>query len=370
MNFDIRNETVRGYLLLGVFFIHGLYGLIWWMDDWHQAPISFSLVKIISPQISIYFFISGLSMRSIGKKSLRAVLPQSLMLILVAWVSEGAGLVMQNTFYGGSGYGMHFIRLDVAPMIYGTGGCTFVTWFFTVLAVTRLLAWLFERNKFGFVGAWLLIAGLVMLAKRLHLPDNLWEWRNWPAATLFTILGMHLKKDWQVPRWLGMAGLVGGLLLTWFNVPGMWHTRPCLTCHINFVAQPMVGSYGFLPAFLAEAGLFFLFFLYAAQSPPALIGRIGRYFGRASLQFLLLHGWLVVGLEPAIAAQLPQRESILLVVAILVITPLVHAIFFKYMENMLNRILAACFAYGRSAIDFCYRIVHWGRLGGMGLLRQ
>jgi hypothetical protein len=360
VNFDIRSETARGYLLIGVFFVHGLYEQIWWMNDWHQAPISFSLVKIIGPQISIFFLISGLSMRGIGKKSFRAVLPQSFMLIFLAWISEGLGLVIQNTLYGGYGYGMPFIRQDIKPMVEGTGGCTFVTWFFTTLAVVRILVWLFERSKLLFTLSWVLIAALVLLAKHLHLPGNLWEWRNWPIATFFVLAGMRLPSRWLVPRWLGATSLVAGLTITWLNVPGMWHQPLCFACHLNFIAEPTMGIFGFLPAFIVEEILFFLFFLYAAQNPPALIGRIGRYFGRPSLQFLLLHGWVLVGLEPAIANFLPRRENIALILAIFLLTPAVHAVLFNYLETMLNRVLASCFNAGRSLTDTCFKAVQRG----------
>lgn len=368
----MRNETARGFLLLGVFFIHGLYSITWDMNDWHQAPISFSLIKILAPQISIYFFLSGISMRSLGKKSLRAVLPNSVMLIFLAWVSEGLGIAVENLLYGGFGTGALFLRHAVKPMIYGTGGCTFVTWFFTVLAAGRLFAWLFERNKLIFAASWAVLVLLILLGKRLHLPDNLWEWRNWPAATLFIVIGMKLPRDWRVPRWLGLAGLAGGLVLTWFDVPGMWKTAPCLTCHIDFVAEPMVGSYGFLPVFLIEQLLFFFFMLWAAQNPPAWLGAVGRYFGRASLQFLLLHGWLIISLIPAITSLFPPHESVALVLGILLLNPPLHAAIFRFTENALNRVIAGCFDYGRSVTGWSFRLAEAGqaRLPGRRLAQR
>lgn len=291
MNFNMRSEIARGYLLLGVFFVHSLFSRTWSMNDWHQAPASFLLIKILAPQISIYFFLSGISMRGIGRKSLRAVLPQSLMLIFLAWVSEGVGIVLVDLAYGAYGHGIHFIRQAVKPMVYGTGGCTFVTWFFTVLAAGRILVWLFERNKIYFVCAWAVIIGLILVGKRLHLPDNLYEWRNWPAATLFIVIGMKLPRDWRVPSWAGLGGLLGGLVLTWFNVPGMWKTAPCLACNINFVAEPMVGQYGFLPVFIAEQFLMFLFIILGGAEPPGADRQAGQLF-RSGLAAIPAAAWL------------------------------------------------------------------------------
>ncbi len=355
MNFNARNETARGYLLLCVFFIHSLYAYTWFTNDWHQAPLSYSLIKIFAPQISIYFFLNGMSMRGIGNKSLRAALPQSLMLIFLAWVSEGIGIVLLNALYGGYGHGLHFIKQAIKPMLYGTGGCTAVTWFFTVLAAARLLVWIYERNKIDFVLSWAVIVTLILLGKRLHAPDNLWEWRNWPVATLFMLAGMKMPRDWRVPAWIALPGLVIAIVLTWFDVPGILEAAPCLMCNINFVSEPMVSSYGFLPIFLIEQVLLFLFILWGAQSPPAIIGKLGRYFGRPSLQFLLLHGWILITIIPAVMNALPEKESVIVLLGIAVLNPPLHALIYKYMENPLNRVLAFCFEWGRRVTEWCTR---------------
>jgi hypothetical protein len=113
----------------------------------------------------------------------------------------------------------------------------------------------------------------------------------------------------------------------------------------------MVGAYGFLPVYIiAELG-FFLFMLWAAQSPPSVIGKVGRYFGRASLQFLLLHGWILVTIAPLIASFYPSSGYLAVPVLILVGTPLLHAFIFRYTEPYLNRVLAFCFSSGRAVID-------------------
>jgi hypothetical protein len=238
-----------------------------------------------------------------------------------------------------------------------------------VLAVARLLAWLFERNKVGFACAWVAIAAFIVLGKRLHVPDNLYEWRNWPAATLFMVIGMKFPKDWRVPFWLGLGGAGLALVLTWFNMPGMWKAAPCLTCNIDYVTSPEIGSYGFLPVFVAEQLLIFLFFLWAGQNPPALLGKVGRYFGRASLQFLLLHGWLIVSIIPAITNFFPPHESIALILAILLLNPPVHALIFKYTEHPLNWVLARCFDYGRATTDWGYKLAGLGTAGQRALRR-
>ena len=356
MNINARNEMARGYMLLLVFFVHGLYDYTYPMNSWTDAPLAFALIKLVAPQIPLYFLLSGMSLRGIGKKSFRAVLPQSLMLIFLAWVSEGLGIIPDELLYNNDGTGLTFIKALVKPIIYGTGGCTYVTWFFTVLAVGRILVWIFEKSKLYFALSWLVIFGLVLAAKHLHLPDNLYEWRNWPIAALFLVIGMKFPKDWVVPTWVGIATSAIGWPLTWFNVPGMWHTAPCLTCHVDFVAEPMVGAYGFLPVYIIEQFCLFLAILWMAQAMPAFMGRIAQYFGRASLQFLLLHGWLIVTLFPVIANFLPLKGNILILAAIYLLNPPIHATIFYFTEGYLNRILAFCFQCGRSVTDWIYSV--------------
>jgi hypothetical protein len=360
LNFSNRNEIARGYLLLWVFLIHGLYDYTYPMNDWTDAPLAFALIKLAAPQIAVYFLLSGMSLRGIGKKSFRAVLPQSLMLIFLAWISEGLGIIPDELLYNNDGTGIAFIKAAVKPMVYGTGGCTYVTWFFTVLAVGRILVWIFERNKFYFALSWGVIASLILLAKHWHLPDNLYEWRNWPAAALFMVIGMKFPKRWPVPWAIGVGGLATGFVLTWFNVPGMWHTVPCLACQIDFVAQPMVGAYGFLPAFIVEQLLMFLGVLWLAQVLPPAIGKIGQYFGRASLQFLTLHGWLIVTIYPVIASLLPAHQTLLVVAGYAILGPPLHAVIFHYTERYLNQVLACCFQSGRSVTDWIFDVTSFG----------
>lgn len=359
MNFNARDEAVRGYLIIGVFFVHALWDSTFFVQHWQQAPVSFALAKLAAPYISIYFFLSGMSARNLRKKSFRSVLPQSLMLLFTAWVSEGLGIILQNLLFGGFGYGMQFIRSALKPIYDGTGGCNFVTWFFTTLAVVRLLGWLFARSRVYFMICCALLGGLILVSKRLHLPDNLWEWRNWPMATLFFIAGMVLPKDLRVPRSLALVALALSFVLLWFNMPHPWTNRLCLTCNMRFAAQPMLGRWGFFPVYVAGTALGAIFLLWAGQNPyPAVLGRVARFFGRASLQFLLLHGWLLIITEEWFALYAPRRMNIavnlLFLLAVFLLNPAVHALVFRYTVKFLNAVLARCFEYGRLVTDRCY----------------
>ncbi len=348
MNFDVRNETARGYMLLSVFYVHTLYALIATIPDPSNAPLSFIQIKLLAPHISVFFFLSGMTSRGIGKRNFNSILQQSLMLLFMAWISQLVGMLISVALYGGYPSVDAFIKATLKPIVYGTGDCTYVAWFFTVLAVTRILVWIFERNNFAFVFVWALIVMLIYVAWRLYLPDNLWEWRNWPAATLFLLIGMRIPRDWQVPHYLGVTAFVGTMILTWFNQPGVLHAVPCVTCNIEFVAQPMVGEYGSLPVFIVQEILFLLFLLWFSQFRwPAILGRVVRYFGRPSAQFLLLHGWVITAVYPFMTSHFPPKENLLLILAFFLLNPCFHAALFKVLENPLNKVLMFCFASGR-----------------------
>jgi hypothetical protein len=360
LNFNVRNEIARGYLLLGVFFLHGLWFYTAPMSDWEAAPVPFSLLKLLGPEVSVYYLLTGMSLRGIGRKSFRAVLPQSLMLIFLAWVSEGFGIIAVQLLHGNYQAGLPFLRAAIKPMVYGTGGITVITWFFTTVAVARILVWIFEKNKIYFTLTWLVILGLIVASNELNWPDSLYEWPDWPMATLLMIIGLKFPSDWVVPRAIALGSLVVSLILIWFDVPGMLSHAPCLTCQLDFIAEPEVGATGFLPAYIAAQFCFFLFLLWAAQAAPPVGRRIGRYFGRPSLQFLLLHGWVLVTIWPMMSRLYPVQGNFIVPWAMLALIPLVHAILFKYTENVLNQVLAFCFRSGRIVTDWLFGLAGMG----------
>jgi hypothetical protein len=287
-----------------------------------------------------------MSSRGIGKRSLHAVLQQALMLVLLSWVSHVVGVFIVNSLYGGYGTGRLFIKALFKPIILGVGWSTYVPWFFTVLAIVRVLAWLFARNKFAFVAAWIILAGFIFMTNHLHRV-NCYEWQNWPLSTLFFIIGMKLPKNLEVSRKWGLCALAGAVLLTWFNVPHFFSTRPCLICHLAFSANlphgpKPDGSIGTLPVFLAQECLLFIFTLWAAQAPLAPIAGAARFFGRMSLQVLVLEGWWMATIDQYFWRHEPDRIGFPMLAGILVLTPCAHFLALKIFAPWLNNIVSAC----------------------------
>lgn len=348
-NAELRNEIARGYMLLGVFFVHSLVDMA---SNPDPARSELALIKIFGPQVSMFFFLSGMSSRGIGKRNFRAVAQQSLMLIFLSWISHIIGLIGEVLIYGGAGSPRHFLTNLITPLITGTGGSTYVTWFFTTLAVVRILVWLFERDKRRFAVICFGLAALIWLAQAMNLPDNIYEWRHWPFAFLFMLIGMRLPKNWRVGTGVGIAAFAAGISLTWFNAPGFFTQRPCLLCNLDFVAGMDIDSAGCIPVYLLAECLFFVGLLWGAQLTwPRLAVRSGQYFGRASLQFLLLHGWFLTTIEPAVTVYLFILPARWLILAAFFFNPLVHAGLFRILGGGLDKIIALCFRAGRMVAD-------------------
>lgn len=355
-NLEARNEIARGYLLVGVFTLHGLGTMTGLITNPLNAPVSFALLKLLGPHVGMFFILSGISSRAIGKRSLHAVLQQSLMLILLTWVSESAGLVVENLLYGYYGSGLHFIKLLVKPLILGTGGCTFVSWFFTALAIVRIPAWFFERSKRQFslvVAVMAVIVVVVVVVEHVLLHQTpadgttFYEWPHWLIGLIFMLIGMKLPKNLIISRRLGLAALAVSTVLTWINNPHMFSTWPCLACHLGYISEADFGAWGSFPIFIAQELSFFGFILWASQHPPALLARVARYFGRSSLQFLLLDGWLLVTLGPLVWVHAGQHISFFVFAGLLVLTPVIHALAYELSKVPINKVVAWCFEMSR-----------------------
>jgi hypothetical protein len=348
---DGRNEVARGYLIICVIYVHILYVVQAVGVPAGSTPFTDAQIKLLAPHVTVFFYLSGLTSRQIGKRNFASVAQNSLTLLMIAWVVHIVGLLAATAIYGGYPTARALFHDLVKPVILGTGDVTYVAWFFTVLAVARLLAWIFEKSKIGFVVAVLAISAAVWTSQRLGLPDNIYEWRNWPVATLFFLLGMKTPKTFRLSAALALAALAGSLALTWINEPGMWHHAPCLRhCRLDFVSQPMVGQYGSLPVFLMQEALFGLFLVAAAGWTVPFITRTARFFGVPSLQILILHGWIIASLFPVLGYVLPHHENIALLVLLFFAGPAIHAAFYLLLRLPLNWTVASISDVSRRVI--------------------
>ena len=358
MTLDARSDTARGYMLMGVFYLHVLFAMLKTLPDPANAAAAAIQVKLLAGHVSVFFFLSGMGAPGLRRRTAESVVTQSIMLLALATVSHVGGFILNALIYGPPETARDLIRTLVRPVVYGTGYSTFVAWFFVVLAIVRPLGYIFERDKFRFV----LIAGslvlLISLASALHLPGNLYEWRNWPYALLFFIIGMHIPRTKQVPAWMGLGGLVISMASAWFNGPDLLSSGLCWTCNVGFLPFPLVGGEGFVPLILLQEILFLPFLLWVSQLRAVpYLPRIARWFGKASIQFLLLHGWLIAAFYPALVRLFPFPPGIAPYLPVLAINPVAHAATFLLLRPLLDWSLAACFSFSRRSVQLTNCVV-------------
>ncbi len=333
-----RGAVARGFLLIAVFYVHAMYGVFQSMgSDPGRAMAAGIQLKLLAPDVSAFFFLSGMAAPYFHRKGWAAALRPSITLLLLAALSHvvavGLDMVIDGVWYGPRWLAHRMLK----PIVVGTGYENYIAWFFVVLAFARLFAYVFLRSRRVFVAVVAIAAAACWGSLVIGLPDNLYEWRNWPTATLFFLIGMRVPATIRIPAPAGWAALAGTLVLAWIDRPLLLTEGPCLQCDPSFVAQPMIGQYGSLPVYVVQQLLFVAFLLWVADwARDKMPGRAASYFGSDSLSMLLLHGWVLVALYPAAARGLPGRESAFLFVSILSAAIVTHACLYFFLQPVLR----------------------------------
>ena len=342
MMLDAKTDRARGYMLLGIIYMHSLVAFASTRAP-EDVMASFVQIKLLAPHVSVFFLLSGMGARRIARRSAFQIARQSAALVLLAIISHLTGFLIQLAV-GGAGTGYGDMLLLVEPLFLGTGYSTFVAWFFLSLAMARILTYLFYRNLAVFGAVVVCLAGLVLLAGQIGLPDNIYEWRTWPPAFLFFLIGTRMPANLDIPVPYGLAAGLGSAVLTWFNRPGLLFEGPCLGCDITFVSQPMMGEFGSFPVFIVQEMLFFAFLLSVSQlARPAWITRLPYLFGKHSVQMLLLNGWFLLVFNAFVLPLLPQRESLLLFAGLLVGGALAHRALYVPLKKPIDMMLLMSF---------------------------
>jgi hypothetical protein len=234
------------------------------------------------------------------------------------------------------------------PIFDGTGHSTFVAWFFVALAITRLFAFAWANGWHRFVAALGAAAAVVAAARWLGLADNFYEWRHWPAAFVLFLLGTRIAPTWRVPHAVGGLSTAAGLTLPLINRPALWSEGLCWSCDATFVAEPMVGAYGFAPLFYAQEGVALLGLLWLMQAAAALpLGRFLAYVGRRSMPLLVLHGWLILSLYGLAPYLLPRWAGVWMFLVIFAVNTALHLVLYRRLATLLDRFIALCSATSR-----------------------
>lgn len=348
MTLDPRAESARGYMLIGIFYMHLLMNFAESRANPENAMAAFVQIKLLAPHVAVFFFLSGFGARHIGKRPFQAMATQSLMLLVLASLSHVVGYWIGSFWFYPPANWHEAARQFIKPLVIGTGYSTFVAWFFIVLAIVRMLAWCVGRGwRMALAGSGL-FAGLIFIGGLVVNTPNLFEWRNVPMALLLFLIGARIPREWRVPLWVGLAALPLALILTWLNRPGLLSEGLCLDCDLLFVSQPMIGEMGFPPLYVLQEVCFLVFLLWGAQASIAEgVDTLSRFFGRYSTQLLLLHGWVLAALFPLVLPLLPEHVSGFGLVCILIASGAFHAGLLVVTRPLLDRCLALCFALAR-----------------------
>jgi hypothetical protein len=333
-----RGAVARGYLLMFVFYVHAMYGVFQSMHgDLSRAMATGVQIKLLAPDVSAFFLLSGMAAPYFHRKGWVGALRPSITLLVLAAVSHviavGLDMAIDGVWYGPR----WFVQRMFKPIAVGTGYENYIAWFFVTLAFARLYSSVFLRSRWLFAAMAAVAAAACWGSLALGLPDNMYEWRNWPTATFFFLIGMRVPASIRLGAITGLAALAGTLALAWFNRPDLLIEGPCLACDLGFVAQPMIGQYGSLPIYCLQQILFVVFLLWVASwSRDKMPGQVAAYFGRDSLSMLLLHGWVLVALYPAAAQGLAANESVFMFVSILAAAMFTHALLFFLLQPALR----------------------------------
>lgn len=348
MTLDARMESARGYMLMGIFYVHLLITFAQSRADPADAVSAFIQIKLLAPHVSVFFFLSGSGARHIGKRSFQTIAAQSLALFGVSALLQIVGYWIGPFWHQPWAGWADALRQVIKPVLLGTGHVTFVAWFFVVLAIVRPLAWAVARGWLPGVAMVAAFAGSVALGSLFLETRNLFEWRNVPIALLFFWIGSRIPRRLPIPNWAGLLALALTLAVTWFNRPGVLWQGPCLSCDVLFVSQQTIGQFDTVPVYIVQELLFLVFLLWAAQFTIALgMDKLSRFFGRWSMQALILHGLLMAGLLTFVVRLFPTHPSPLLFAVMLVGSIALHAALLVLLRPLIDRGLALCFAIGR-----------------------
>jgi hypothetical protein len=345
-------EVARGLMLLGVLHIHALIATLDHFGDTANGRLAYLQIKLLAPNVAVFFALAGMSSRSLGAKAWPVVVQRSLMLVLLAWFSHVVGVVIQHTLWTPWPAALPLLKTLVRPLAYGIGHSTFVPWFLIVLAVARLFAYASARGWRWFFLALVGAVALLAAARAAGLPDNFYDWKRWPAAVVMFLIGMRLSPAWRVPHTVGLLGLSGALVLSIVNRPALWREGVCLHCDLLFIAQPMVGEFGSIPVYFVQQGLALIFLLWLSQQAAASPAkRLLATIGRQSIQLLVLHGWVILSFYGLMYYLLPRSAGAWVFVAIFAINVALHLALYRLLASPLNGCLGLCSTASRRLVS-------------------
>jgi hypothetical protein len=345
-------EVARGVLLLGVLHVHALYGLLPAVDGARDAAASLLQMKMLTPHVVLFFALAGMTSRRLGDKPLRTVMHQSLLLLFIGAATHVLGMLVEHALWLPWNGWRPLLRDVGKPLLLGTGLLS-MAWFFITLAVVRLFAYAWTVGMRTFVIAAGIACVLIAASLMLGGPNNLYEWRNWPAAFVAFMIGQRIDAQRRVPHALGLPCALAGIVLPLTNHPLVLQEGLCLGCEIEFIAYPTIGGFGFAPLYFVQELLALIGLLWLVGLMGA--GRLARmlaWFGRRSLVLLMLHSLIASALYGLYKAIDPPLGGVLFFALVLVVNPFAHYAAYRLLHQPANGFVALCTRLARSIVSW------------------
>jgi peptidoglycan/LPS O-acetylase OafA/YrhL len=344
-------EIARGVLLLGVLHVHALYALLPAVDSTRDAAASLLQMKMLTPHVVLFFALAGMTSRRLGDKPLRAVMHQSLLLLFIGAATHVLGMLVEHALWLPWNGWRPLLRDVGKPLLLGSGLLS-MAWFFITLAVVRLFAYAWSVGMRTFVVAAGIAGALIAASLMLGGPNNLYEWRNWPAAFVAFMIGQRIDAQRRVPHALGLPCALAGIVLPLTNHPQVLEEGLCFACRIDFIAYPTIGSFGFAPLYFVQELLALIGLLWLVGQIGA--GRLRRmlgWFGRRSLVLLMLHSFIASALYGLYKAIDPPLDGVLFFVLVLFVNPLAHYTAYRLLHKPANGLVALATRLARRVVS-------------------
>lgn len=253
----------------------------------------------------LFFFISGWVFR---KKPLAAVLGTGLYLVLIALATHLVGSALQ-------GMDQPFdARQVLQPLVAWDHFSVVVTWYLVALAFVNLLFHALQgSSRARQLSIWAGLVVLQVIAWKTH--TRYFQVQTWLPGLLFYALGQWFSQRgraaavqgwlrgsrvWLLPLGLALALAVAPLNGGCTLVP----MKVCADFRGQFGVMFAIGRYGFLPAFLVSAllgiALTVALALVISRLRWAAASRGLAFIGQRTLELLVLNGFVLVFLQPAL----------------------------------------------------------------------
>jgi fucose 4-O-acetylase-like acetyltransferase len=307
-------DVARGLAMVIVLYGHALEVLFLERPDAVVLAPAFQQYKVLAAfAMPLFFLVSGAGAAKLASKGWRNVLKTSLFLLVLAYSVHALGLLALAARQGlGFGPEIDLLRYGLESSLKGRDFSTVVVWFLVALAFVRLIAFAVFRHAPPRI-AWTIVAALGLASLLVPYLPQAFMLRTWFAGTVFFALGMafagHLR---AAPLWLALALGPAVAWLALANRGCAWD--PLSACpqwqlKSDFVVWLHAGEVGFISLFYVTAALGCVLALCIARAlAGSVIGPPLARIGRKTLELLVINGFVLVFLQPALQ-HIPLGEA-------------------------------------------------------------